>query len=299
MPSAPHKPRNASGCGSVYTAEASWLGRYVFLVYFAEALNEPLQNAPLILVALLAIIPIAVGLGIVLALFGGLFLEIAKAFGWLKIVTASALLGLLLAALIAFGDSESGAMLAFVILFVAAPGPIFAALAYSFAAYQVALPNGRYRFRISHLLAGTGWAAGHLAAWRKSMDLAIEAYSKLPTDPPQCYVCTAAAQGHCRFVRSHRVVAFDGRSMPVNEQLQTLKAAELAIAIAAPRLHRRLRRLYNRIGPPLARRLKNPWLADAAYLSLKPAEWLARFVLRRALRIGAEQVRRLYKSPRR
>jgi hypothetical protein len=271
--------------------------QYVFLVYFAGSLNSVSRDLPFVLVCLMVMIPIATGLGIILSLLGGLLLELAETIGWLKSIAACGLPALLLVALIAAGDFASmEPVLACTILFVGVPGPIFAALAFSLAAYQVAVAPGRYRFRISHLLAGTGWAAAHLAAWRKSMDLAIEAYNKLPTDPPQCYVCTAAVRGHARFVGSRPVAAPDGRIASVNDQLQTLKAAELALAIATPRFHRRLRRLYNHIGPPIARRLRNPWLADAAYVSLKPAEWLARFVLRRVLRVEAARIRQLYES---
>lgn len=132
-------------------------------------------------------------------------------------------------------------------------GPIFTALTFSYATAHAAC-YGEQRWRVSHLLLGTGWAACQLAAWRKSMDLAIAAYAQLPTEDPRCYVCTAAARGHRRFVSSRSVVvAQDGRVASVNDQLQTLKAAELALAIATPRFHRKLRRLYNRIGPPIAR----------------------------------------------
>lgn len=272
--------------------------QYVFLVYFASPLDEPLQNAPLILVALMAMIPIAAALAVVLALLGALLLEAAKSIGWLQ-SGAICILIVVLVGLAAVSDVQwAQVTLFFALLFVAVPGPLFTALAYSFAAYQVAFSRGRYRFRISHLLIGTGWAAAQLAAWRKSMDLAIAVYAQLPTEDPRCYVCTAAAQGHARFVRSRPIVAHDGRIASVNAQLQTLKAAELALIVVAPRCHRRLRRLYNRLGPPLARRLKNPWLADAAYVSLKPAEWLARLLLRNVLRVDAEQIRQLYESPR-
>lgn len=273
--------------------------QYVFLVYFAGSLSNLSRDLPLALVCLMVMIPIATALAVVLALFGGLLTEAVKSIGWLKTGAAFILTLLLAASAAVNGVSSMQGVFFYAMLFVVAPGPIFAALAYSFAAYQVASTKGRYRFRLSHLLAGTGWAAAHLAAWRKSMDLAIEAYNQLPTDPPQCYVCTAAARGHARFVKSRPVVVvLDGRAMPVNDQLQTLKAAELALAIAAPRFHRGLRCLYNQVGPPLARRLSNPWSADAAYVSLKPAEWLARFVLRRVLRVDAAQIRRLYESPR-
>jgi hypothetical protein len=47
-----------------------------------------------------------------------------------------------------------------------------------------------------------------------------------------------------------------------------------------PRLHGILRRGYDLMGRFLAKKLQNPYLADCAYLLLKPAEWLARWLLR-------------------
>lgn len=180
---------------------------------------------------------------------------------------------------------------------ILATGPLFASTAFVIAAVEVANSQKPWRWRwpISHLLGVTAWIAIHLGAWRKSMDLAIAAYAQLPTEDPSCYICTAAARGHRRFVGA-RVVGHGGSGMPlvVNEQLQTLKAAELALRTVSPRFHRRLRRIYDRIGPPLARRLDNPWFADLAYLSLKPAEWAARVALHSLFCISRKKWRRLY-----
>src|SRR5262249_24674408 len=101
-------------------------------------------------------------------------------------------------------------------------------------------------------------------------------YSKLPLTAPQnCYVATAAARGHQSIVRSTRVMASDGSWFMVNDQLRRLKAAELIIEGLFPKLHRLMRSLYDQLGPPLARQMiGRPLLADAAYLLLKPAEWL-------------------------
>jgi hypothetical protein len=38
--------------------------------------------------------------------------------------------------------------------------------------------------------------------------------------------------------------------------------------------------MYDMVGKPLAYKIQNPFLADIAYLSLKPAEWLATCVLK-------------------
>jgi hypothetical protein len=57
--------------------------------------------------------------------------------------------------------------------------------------------------------------------------------------------------------------------------LQRLKAAELILRQFTPRLHAVIRRIYDRIGPVLARRMKHPVIADVAYLTFKPFEWSA------------------------
>jgi hypothetical protein len=68
--------------------------------------------------------------------------------------------------------------------------------------------------------------------------------------------------------------------MQVNGQLQVLKFAELALLAVKPRWHASLRRMYDVVGKSLARRIHSPFLADIAYLLLKPFEWLARWLLK-------------------
>jgi len=42
-----------------------------------------------------------------------------------------------------------------------------------------------------------------------------------------------------------------------------------------PNAHRLLRKVYNRVGPAVARRIQRPILADLMYVMLKPIELLA------------------------
>ena len=62
--------------------------------------------------------------------------------------------------------------------------------------------------------------------------------------------------------------------------MQTLKAAELLLAQRLPRLHRALRAVYDRVGPPIARRIRSPWLADVSYLLFAPLAITAGVILR-------------------
>lgn len=139
------------------------------------------------------------------------------------------------------------------------------------------------------------WLSGYTTAWYLSIQEMFKLYESLPKNPPAgCYVVTASAQGHPSFVGSQPVSTSSG-IIWVNRQLQTLKCAELALQALAPGLHRTLRFVYDIIGPPLARRLTHPVLADMAYLSLKPAELLARFALRFIVPNLDEYASRLYR----
>lgn len=125
----------------------------------------------------------------------------------------------------------------------------------------------------------TAWLAAYAVAWRYDILKMYELYAKLPTEPPDCYIATAAARGHPGFVHSRRIELSGGTRMMVNRQLQILKCAELAMLVVTPRLHGWIRSIYDLVGKPLARTIRNPLLADAGYLLIKPAEWLAGFIL--------------------
>ena len=117
------------------------------------------------------------------------------------------------------------------------------------------------------------WLASWAAAWKGSMMLAAAKYATLPPTAPGCYVATAAARGHPRFVGAAVVYTRDGDPYCVNAQLRRLKRFEILLALATPRVHCLLREFYDAVGPRLARRLKHPLAADVAYVLLKPAEW--------------------------
>lgn len=126
----------------------------------------------------------------------------------------------------------------------------------------------------------TVWLAAYIAAWRYDILKMYELYAQLPPTPPNCYIATAAAQGHPLFVGSKMVQLANGISMRVNRQLQIFKFAELALLAVAPQVHKPLRKAYDLVGKPLAYKIHNPFMADIAYLSLKPFEWVAQSVLR-------------------
>ena len=152
----------------------------------------------------------------------------------------------------------------------------------------------RWRVSIATLMLVFIWFSVNLASWRRAVLVAIDEYNRLPTEPPDtCFIITAAAQGHASLVGSRDV----GQSFRVTRQLQLLKALELLLHTTLPSFHRRLRRIYNRVGPAIARRIRFSWLADVVYLTLKPAEWFAWLVVRVVAGVPRSSVRRVYHRP--
>jgi len=175
---------------------------------------------------------------------------------------------------------------------ILAGSPGLALAAYGVMAIRVACHENKpwtpYWLRLTAALA---WLAALGGAWKIAAALAVTEYAKLPTTDPSCYIGTAAARGHRWLVGAAPVDNVPG-GLRINDQVRYCKAFEVILAATCPGLHNALRRLYDTIGPVLARKIQTPWLADLAYLLLKPAEWMARVVVRRA---GVESVtRRLY-----
>jgi hypothetical protein len=143
------------------------------------------------------------------------------------------------------------------------------------------LYNGYEKPVVITFWRGTGlavWLAGYIVAWSLSILKMFEVYEALPTSPPDCYIATAAARGHLNLVGSYTTHLPTG-AFCINRQLQTLKCAELALLALTPGIHRLLRKLYDTLGRPASHLIAHPVLADLAYLSLKPFEWITRLAL--------------------
>lgn len=144
------------------------------------------------------------------------------------------------------------------------------------------------------LAATISLAAAWIAGWKVAVDLMLVEYAKLPTTDPNCYVSSAAAHGHRRLVRSRYIVDAPSGPILVNNQMRRLKFLEFALRAAVPRTHRQIRAAYDRFGPRLASGCRaSAYLADVAYMLLKPLEWTAE-LLRIAARIPGSKVARLY-----
>ena len=120
-------------------------------------------------------------------------------------------------------------------------------------------------------------------------------YAKLPANPPNCYVSSAAANGHSKLVKSFYVQAKAGANgYWVNRQMQRLKFLEFALKGISPRTHGCIRVGYNLIGPMLARLCKcNRLLADLTFLMLKPLELLA-VLIQKAMHVPEKAIQGIY-----
>lgn len=161
-----------------------------------------------------------------------------------------------------------------------ASAPFWVLLSMSTTSYRL-LRYYETRFTLLRGLGVLAWLGGFAASWSLAIMRMLQLYSELPPQPPDCYIATAAANGHPHFVGSREVTLANGAHLRVNAQLQRLKCAELALKATVPGLHKTLRFMYDAVGRPLARRMTNPFVADAAYLLLKPVELVAFYTLRK------------------
>ncbi|MEE8453128.1 MAG: DUF6688 family protein [Thermoguttaceae bacterium] len=241
-----------------------------------------------------------IGTGVGALLFGGLIVLVlwAVAYHFRRCVPFFAM-GVIVALLLllVFGESACEFIVGlffFDYLYFSTP---WAVAAYSIVSLDLLRHQGtgRFRFSLAQLFGVITWLAAHFGAWRASVNWMLIEYAKLPTTPEDCYVCTAAAKGHGWLTRTERCRCPSGRRYRVSDQMRRLKAIELILRYTSPRLHRTCRAIYDRIGPALAARLVHPWLADVAYLSLKPLEWSCCVVLRGLLpKSSMEAIRGLY-----
>ncbi len=124
------------------------------------------------------------------------------------------------------------------------------------------------------------WFSALVVSLMVKVPLAMRLYDALPVKRPDgygdCFVVGAATRGHRAIVGSRFDTSL-GRT--VNHQWRTLRTFEDRLTRRHPALHRHLRAVYNRIGPPVAAGIRSPLAADLVYLLLKPAEWFARLYL--------------------
>jgi len=167
----------------------------------------------------------------------------------------------------------------FIAFFLGAVAPFWSFLISGQVALWL-LKNHESKFTLIRGLGIAAWLSAYVYALRFDILKMYELYAALPTQPPNCYIATAAANGHPHIVCSQSVNLKNGILMQVNPQLQRLKVAELALMAIAPSLHKRIRKMYDVSGKRLATHIQNPLLADVAFLLLVPVEWVSFAILK-------------------
>lgn len=88
------------------------------------------------------------------------------------------------------------------------------------------------------------------------------------------YLCTVAACGDEKVVKPLRAGKRRGELIVVNRQLLVANAFEDLLAEKTPRLHRVVRKTYDRIGLPISKHITTKRRSNAVYYLMKPLEWL-------------------------
>ena len=233
--------------------------------------------------------------GIILVFFFYIAGEVARYWRRFSILQLIVLMTLLcvLAATVSYLDWQGGTqrLLGLALMLTLAGTPTLTFLSYLITAVYVwrdnYVPTSSVPTRVALWFAIVAvWSE----SWRSSIDIMLVEYSMLPTNP-NCYVCSAAARGHARFVRAER--CSDGTS--VNMQMRRCKFLEICLAACLPRVHQKVRKLYDATGPRLAACCgRSVWLADFSYVALKPFEWLGE-LLRIAFGYSSKRLLRLYR----
>lgn len=121
---------------------------------------------------------------------------------------------------------------------------------------------------------------GTLPLWVISLILSRKHYLSLPDSPPRnCFVVTSALRGHELFVGPFSKIERDGVVRVANQQLLTFWKFESIWQDRFPGTHRIFRRIYNRVGPGVARRIRTKLAADIVYLLIKPFEAMAAIIV--------------------
>ncbi len=93
------------------------------------------------------------------------------------------------------------------------------------------------------------------------------------------YLCTVAACGDEKIVKPIRAGKRADRLIIVNRQLLIANAFEDLIAEKLPRVHRIIRKTYDKIGLPISKYITTKGRSNAVYFVMKPLEWLFLLVL--------------------
>ena len=88
------------------------------------------------------------------------------------------------------------------------------------------------------------------------------------------YLCTVAACGDEKVVKPLRAGKRNHELIIVNRQLLVANAFEDLIADRTPRLHKLIRKTYDRLGLPISKYITTKRRSNIVYYVMKPLEWL-------------------------
>lgn len=114
----------------------------------------------------------------------------------------------------------------------------------------------------------------HTADWNMSQKVAPQNLFR-----DEHYLCTVAAGGHRAIVKPIRSGKRHGHRVIVNRQLCIANAFEQLLEERTPNFHHFVRAIYDKIGYPIAKHIKSPYIADVIYFIMKPLEWIFLFFL--------------------
>lgn len=109
------------------------------------------------------------------------------------------------------------------------------------------------------------------------------------------YLCTVAAAGNPEIVKPLRIGKRHGKPIIVNRQLLVANAFEELVQDSLPRLHRFIRRNYDKYGFDLSKRINTVFLSNLTYVLMKPLEWFFVVCLYLFCREPEEKIGRQYK----
>lgn len=87
------------------------------------------------------------------------------------------------------------------------------------------------------------------------------------------YLCTVAAHGSPKVVKPLRFGKRAGQVIIVNRQLLIANAFEELVADFSPKIHRFLRKNYDKYGLDLSLKINTPMASNFTYILMKPLEW--------------------------
>ena len=93
------------------------------------------------------------------------------------------------------------------------------------------------------------------------------------------YLCTVAACGDRHIVKPIRAGKRNNELIVVNRQLLVANAFEDLISVKVPKIHKIIRKTYDRLGLPISKYINTKRSSNLVYFIMKPLEWLFIFVL--------------------